>query len=139
MTDYSTILLALDIWREASNQSYDAKVGVGRVVQNRANHPGWWGHNIVEVITHKWQFSSMSAPGDPNLIRWPHESDPSWIESLTAAGAVLTAPVASDITQGATYYYSVPLTSPPMAWGPVTETAKIGAMHFCKPIEKLDE
>ena len=136
--DYPTVLLAIDIWREAQNQTHDAKVGVGNVVCNRAAHPGWWGHTVVEVITHKWQFTSMTGAGDPNLIKWPQETDPSWVDSLSAAQQVL-APHAEDNTGGAVYYYSTPLTTPPSAWGPVTETAQIGAMHFCKSIEKLDE
>lgn len=136
--DYSAFILALDVWREASNQSHLAKVGVCDVVINRANHPGWWGHTIVEVVTHKWQFSGMTASGDPNLIRWPQENDPSWNDALNAVQEAL-AESHTDSTGGAVYYYTIPLTTPPTGWGPVTETIKIGAMHFCKPIEKLDE
>lgn len=130
---YATILLAIDIWREdRGGLTHASRVGVGWVVRNRATHPKWWGRTIVEVITHRWQFSSMTAPGDPNLIQWPQENTLSWKDSEKAAEEVIGKD-SIDPTMGATFYYSFPLTSPPAAWGDVVETAVLDGIHFCKP------
>ena len=129
---YELFMLALCIWREASNQSHAAKVGVGRVIGNRAAHPAWWGRTIVEVIVHKWQFSGMTAAGDPNLIRWPTEEDPSWADAQAAAKESLDVN-STDSTNGAVDYFTAPLTAPPAEWGPVTITATIDGVTFCAP------
>lgn len=86
---YPYILLAINIWREdRGGKTHASRVGIGWVVRNRASHPKWWGHSVVEVITHKWQFSSMTAPGDPNLVQWGQENDPSWSDAVKAAQEV---------------------------------------------------
>jgi len=128
---YAITLLALDVWRESRGQS-SAWPGVLWCVLNRARHPQWWGNDVISVITHKWQFSSMTAPGDPNTVQWPAASDPQFlaIVDLIAKWEVGTVP---DPTNGATYYYSRPLTAPPAAWGDVQETAVINGIHFCRP------
>jgi N-acetylmuramoyl-L-alanine amidase len=129
---YEQFMLSLVMWREGSNQTHAAKVGIGWVIRNRAAHPGWWGKTIVEVIVHKWQFTSMTGKGDPNLLRWPTEEDPSWIDAQAAATEAMDQQ-STDPTNGAVDYYSPPLTAPPAAWGPVKEVAVIDALHFCVP------
>lgn len=84
----------------------------------------------MQVITHKWQFSGMTAPGDPNLIKWPQEDSIS-VDCFAAADEALASP-GPDPTSGATLYYDPPLTKPPTEWGNVVETIQIGSTHFCK-------
>jgi hypothetical protein len=78
-------------------------------------HPLWWGGDIVSVITHPYQYSSMTAPNDPQLRAWPAQGDPQW-ESIGTEVAALTSGLVICQTD-ATHYFSVPLTSPPKAWG----------------------
>ncbi len=121
-------LLALVVWREASNQTVDAKLAVAWSIRNRVLAPGWWGTDWTTVITKRWQYSSMTAPNDPNLIRWPIPTDTSWQASLIAAEEAYTGSVA-DPTGGAQSYYSVDI--PPPNWtSEMTFTVQIGAMRF---------
>jgi cell wall hydrolase len=136
--DYQTILLAIDIWREDRGQTHASRVGIGWVVKNRVAHPGWWGNTLIQVITHKWQFSSMTAPGDPNLIDWPQENDTPlpvndavWADCIEIAQGIVGGTI-SDPTNGAIEYYTLPLTEPPKSWGPTTELVVIDDVHFCK-------
>lgn len=82
-------VLALTVWREASNQTYATKLAIAYSILNRVDHPKWWGSSISEVCEKKWQYSSMTAPGDPNLVRWPSDTDQSWIDSLSAAQSAI--------------------------------------------------
>ncbi len=68
---YSIFLLFLVIWRESRGESEECWKAVGCSVRNRVNNPKWWGTNFVEVITKKWQYSSIAAPNDPQLILFP--------------------------------------------------------------------
>jgi N-acetylmuramoyl-L-alanine amidase len=128
---YAQWLLALMIWREARDQTLVAMTGVAWVVKNRVSHPGWWGNTVVEVIILKWQFSGMTADGDPNLVDWPQETDPSWGLCKEAATKVLNGKV-PDPTFGAIEYYSLPYTSPPPAWGPTKILVTIDGLTFCE-------
>lgn len=142
-TDYNLSdqsFLALCIWRESSNQPFDAMRGVGHVVNNRASKPSWWGNSIQSVIMKPWQFSSFpvlkdgkNINPDPNCNRWPHDSDPSWTQALSASTAILTGNDL-DLTDGATHYYDSSI-SWPKAWGNQAEyvnTVNIGRLHFWK-------
>jgi len=127
LNNYPMVLAALDLWREAQNQSYQAMLGVAWVMKNRIIFP----HDMVYVITKKFQFSSMTAPGDLNLVKWPETNDVAFPICCQAVEAVF-APGAVDPTLGATFYFSPPVTSPPAAWGPVVVTVKIDELTFCK-------
>lgn len=77
--------LALTVWREARGESYDCKLAVAYSILQRVKLRRWYGDTITEVIFKKWQYSSMTAPRDPNLVDWPKSDDQSWIDSLGAA------------------------------------------------------
>lgn len=128
-----TLLLALCIWRESRSEPIDAKRGVGWVIMNRCQMAPAQGfkHDIPGNILHPWAFSSFME-GDPNSVKYPAESDPSWQESRLAAESLgLVDPVG-----GAVFYFSPPLISPPLkhdgicAWGDVERTAILGALQF---------
>ncbi len=123
LSQYAKWLLTLMVWREASNTPRAWRMVIWTVL-NRASarnvlgKPMWWGGDVVSVITKKWQFTSMTGNGDPNLTRWPTANDPVY-EAIANEVDVLTdgtVPVQTD----AVYYFSLPLTSPPAAWGPVS-------------------
>jgi len=131
LDSYRLVLAALCIWREARNQSYSAMLGVAFVLYNRITPT----HDLIHVITQRMQFSSMTAAGDTNLILWPQTGDAAFGACCTAVETVLggeeiTVP---DPTNGATFYYSPPLTAAPAAWGPTVVSAVIDQLTFCKP------
>ena len=99
-----TFYLALLIWREARGASRPAKIAVAQSVLNRVHHPKWWGRDLSEVATKKWQYSSLAAPGDPQLIIWPLASDASWQEALDVADLVLSGAGPNPAPQADSYF-----------------------------------
>src|ERR1700684_3507913 len=131
---YELALLALAIWREASGAGADAMLAVAWSIRNRALNPAWYGVGWAAVISKPWQYSSMSAPGDPNLIRWPLVSDPSWASALSIAQLVYQGSayeMGADPTQGAINYYSTDI-APPSWVSSMTFTVSIGPFKFYK-------
>lgn len=122
-------LLALCIYREARGENFLGKRGVGCVVRNRVDARGY-GSGYAGVILKKFQFSSFNA-NDPNHTVWPFDGEEAWMDCLAEANEVLGG--CDDLTFGALFYYSPPLTAPPHAWGPVVATAHIGRLEFYKP------
>lgn len=124
-------LLALCVWREARGECMAAKIGVVDVILNRCTlHPQQgFGADIASNVLHPGAFSSFNE-GDPNSIKYPRDTDPSWLDSLHAA-----AITSADTTGGAVFYYSPPLTTPPHAWGKVQHTATIGTLQFYRVAE----
>ena len=129
-----TKLLALCVWRESRGEPLASKVGVVWTILNRCHTPGQgFAPNVKGNILKPWAFSSFME-GDPNATKYPEESDPSWQDSLQAAsGYGMIDPIF-----GAVFYYSLPLTAPPVkhdgtcAWGNVEHTVTIGRLNFYK-------
>jgi len=121
-------LCALCIWREARGEGVLGKRGVGHVIKNRSLQG--FGYTIPHVILKPYQFSSFNA-NDPNSEKWPADTDHSWLDCQQTAQEVLEGND-FDITDGATFYFSPPLTEPPHAWGPVDVVLKVGNLTFCK-------
>ena len=105
--------LALVVWREVRGASHAAQVAVACSVMNRVKRPGWWGKDVSSVATKKWQYSSLAAPGDPQLILWPVLSDSSWLGSLEVAYDVIHGGEVSPMP-GADSYYDDSI--PPPKW-----------------------
>jgi hypothetical protein len=90
-------------------------------VLNRANartpagHPMWWGGDVVSVITHPYQYSSMTALGDGETVVWPTDRDEEWPAIAAEVDSVFSGIV--PIQTNATHYFSYPLTEPPKGWG----------------------
>ena len=106
-------LMELCVYREARGEGMIGKRGVAWVIQNRATHPGWWGHDIRGVVTKPFQFSSFNA-NDPNSNVWPADNDPAFLDCVTACGGVL-AGTDTDPTSGANYYHDISIETP-LAW-----------------------
>lgn len=123
----NVVFLALDIWREASNQPDDARAAVGQSVLTRVHHPGWWGDGVMAVLFKKAQYSSLTHPGDPNLVRWPLETDQSWWDCLRIAELVLDGD-APNPCPGADSYWSGNVTP---YWGRSARVCgKVGDFTF---------
>jgi len=121
---WAQFVMALTLWREARGASHAARIGIASVIRNRTTPR----KDVVAVCTQPWQFSSMTAPGDPNLIHWPATGDPQMQDCLSIAAQTL----GPDTTAGATFYFTAPLTEPPKAWGNVVGTVTIDGVHFYK-------
>ncbi len=126
--DCEAFFLALTIWREASNQPPLAQAAVGQSILTRVNHPGWWGSDIQSVVTRRWQYSALTAPGDPNLVRWPASDDVRWWDVVRLAYAILdrTAP---NPTPDADSYHDVSIAPP--AWTRAAhDCGRVGAFRL---------
>lgn len=108
MYSYNQILAAICLWREGRGQSKAALAAIYHVILNRVSDPKHrWPKTISGVIMQHLQFSSMTFPGDPNLLRMPiDDGSPDWLAFLDCQAVVATALIA-DPTQGATNYVSV--------------------------------
>lgn len=125
-------LMALCIWREAGGEGDLGKRGVGWVIQNRADHPGWWGHTVVGVILCPYQFSSFN-PGDHNHDRWPTDNSHSWLDCQQIAYGIINGDD-TDITDGATHYHDTSMGWP-QHWGDPGQyihTLDVGELRFYK-------
>ncbi len=81
------------------------------------------------VVTERMQFSSLTAPGDPQLGLWAAEDDPQWIEAQDLA-AQAVAGALPDITGGATCYFAESMNPYP-AWAERMEyTGSIAGQRF---------
>jgi len=134
LAPYPKVLLALCVWREARNvpSAYGA---VAWVILNRATARTQQPLDdaVVAVIAAPWQFSSMTEPGDPNLIKWPLVGWASWLAVQDEVEGVLTGET-PDLTQDATFYFSAPITEPPDEWGDVGKTLQIGTLQFFRRV-----
>lgn len=100
--------LAFTAWREARGEPRATKLGVMHVILNRVERPTWWGTSIEEVATKRFQFSALTLPGDPNLVKWPLLADASWAECIDVAQEVLDG-MTSHPAPGADSYYDISL------------------------------
>lgn len=132
ISDYAKVLWALCVWREARNQQHSGKLGVAYCVWNRAQHPTWWGTDIVSVVLKPYQFSSFNH-NDPNAVKWPTAVDTSWQDSMAAVQDVLSG--VTDPTGGATSYFDKSMDANPPGWatdGSLAHTVDIGDFRFYK-------
>ena len=126
--DYEHALLALLVWREARGELHPAKVAVAFSVLNRVAQPKWWGTTLGAVIAKKWQYSSMAAPGDPNLIQYPLPQDLSFQDALYAVNRVLAGAEKNPVP-GADSYYDTSIPAP--SWAkPEQYVGQVGAFRF---------
>lgn len=111
--DYYKTMLAITGFREARGEGREGIRAVLHVIRNRVNAGyGDWDH----VITKKWQFSSLTAPGDSQLVVWPDSPDPIFETCMNLAEEVFnnTDP---DITAGSTHYFNPHVVLPDWAAG----------------------
>lgn len=113
------------MWREARGESLEGMTAVGCVVRNRATSLPW-----DKVICAKWQFSSMTATGDSQLVVWPGQDDPTWQSAMSLAEEIYNG-TTPDNTGGATHYFNPSVVLP--SWAERLEYIKsIGRHDFYK-------
>src|SRR3990172_8445425 len=66
----SAFMLALVGWREARGEVLPVRIAVMYSVLNRVERPAWWGRSVLEVVGKLWQYSALTAPGDPNVLEY---------------------------------------------------------------------
>jgi spore germination cell wall hydrolase CwlJ-like protein len=134
MTDYDiqritdTFLLALVVWREARGEPHDCRVAVACSILNRVKRPSWWGSDVQGVVTKKWQYSSMTAPNDPQLTKFPARSDTTWLDCMTIADDVLRGRVVPPFP-GADSYHDISIPAPNWAT-PAAFVGQLGRIRF---------
>lgn len=98
--DYRKILLALTIYREARGEGDEGMRAVGHCINNRAFV---WKKDLIAVMTDKNQFSSMTFPGDSQLVVWPQAGDRKFDIALDCASKIIDG-LDKDNIGGALYY-----------------------------------
>lgn len=127
MTIADQFMLALCAWRENRGGGQPGMQSVMNVILNRVNQRGTCAY--IEIAK-PWQFSSITAKGDPELGLYPSTADSQWqlaqdLASRAAAGQL------GDITGGATFYYALTIAAPSWA-SQMTETVVIAGQRFMK-------
>ena len=102
MTHADFALTALALWREARGEGVDGMTAVACVIRNRAAKPGT---TPFAEVTKKLAFSSITAPGDPELTLYPSDNDVRWQQAQQIAADVLNG-FKADTTGGSTLYYA---------------------------------
>lgn len=111
----SVDVMARTLWGEARGCGEDGMWHVANVIINRANHPRWWGSDILSVCQAPSQFSCWNK-SDPNRAKLLAVTQ----DNKQFADAVRLATVAiagklPDQTGGADSYYARSMARPP-AW-----------------------
>ena len=120
------VVMALTLWRENRGGGEAGMHSVANVIMNRARKSG---RSVYHECVAPWQFSSMTAKGDPQTWLWPAESDPSWATALGITRHAIAGTL-EDITGGATFYYATSMKIPPMWADGKTPTATIAGQVF---------
>src|ERR1700688_4678934 len=119
-------LQPLCLWREARGVGYKGMLAVAFVLKNRVEKRKT--SYDVEVMR-PWQFSSMTAKGDPQLNKYPDPNDPMWHTATQIVQYDLDNTNIPDPTSGATLYYDESIDFP-KSWDEHEEepTIQIGRM-----------
>ena len=107
-------LTALCMWREARGEGATGMACVAWVILNRCLRR----HTTPAVeVMRPWQFSSMTAKGDPQLDLHPGPDDTRFHLALTLAQSILTGEGGHSPIGPATMYYSTSIPFP-KSWNP---------------------
>jgi|SRR5215831_16007669 len=96
------IITALTIWRENRGGGHDGMQSVLNVIKNRSIKRK---SSLYEESIRPYQFSSMTAPRDPELILFPKVGDPQMDIAIDLATQASIGTL-DDLTLGATVYYN---------------------------------
>jgi spore germination cell wall hydrolase CwlJ-like protein len=125
--------LALTAWKEARGGGEKEMAAVATSILNRVNKPCWWGRDIHSVVWKKWQYSSMTAPNDPQLSLQPKDTDPSWIMAKQVAANIYSGNRVVEIGNADSYYdisLDKPPNKPPVWATPQNFVTQIGRLKF---------
>lgn len=127
--------VARTLWGEARGCGAVGMRHVANVIVNRAQHPTWWGNNLVGVCLQPYQFSCRN-PDDPNLAKLlaVTVADPAYAVALGVA-QLAAANRLVDETGGADSYYALSMRTPPTWAVQATRTFADGwhAFYLTRP------
>lgn len=139
-------MLSLCLWREARGEGSEGQTAVACVIRNRVIKNST---NYYAEIVKPWQFSSITAKGDPQLGLFPSAFDKQWEQCQEIAQNVIFGQI-QDVTGGATLYWNPKgiesnhtfttlmgsTVAFPDSWNPhkVSETVQIGDHIFLKEL-----
>src|SRR5512135_2890358 len=112
---WETAIVALTLWREARGEGEIGMRAVACSIRNRVNRPSWWGNDYGSVVTKRLQYSSMSAPGDPQLSRYPDAMDPAFAQALDLADDLIHDEPIDNPVVGADSFYDISISAPSWA------------------------
>ena len=102
MTDLDLVFLAVTSWKENRSGGTPGLTSIINVVVNRSVRDG---SSCYAECVKRLQFSSITAPGDPELALWPAETDQQFQEAQQLAQQAASGSLV-DITHGSTLYYA---------------------------------
>lgn len=135
MTPQDIAFGALCAWRENRGGGQVGMQSVINTLQNRSREEG---KSIYEIATAPLQYSSMSAPGDPQLTKFGLDGDAQWIEALALMEQAAAGQL-PDITGGATNYYATSMSKPPWWAASMDVTVTIANQIFLRKRGVTDE
>lgn len=119
-------ILASTLYAEDRAGGSEGMEPIAGTILNRADLPGWWGHDVVGVCLCAGQFDGWNWH-DPNFRKCltADDTDPQYAVALMIARTALRGE-AINRANGATHYYAKSMKIPP-AWledhQPIYETA----------------
>lgn len=125
----AALTVARTVWGEARGEPWIGIVAVAWVIKNRADRPGWWGHDLESVCLKSKQFSCWDD--QPAIV----DQTPRTMPISYAAACAMINGDEPDPTDGATHYHTIRRPSWAAQWPPtwaasLTETARIGGHVF---------
>lgn len=122
-------MLALCLYREARGDGDAGMTAVGCVVRNRVHRRN---SSYYAEVVKPWQFSSITATGDSQLIKYPAALDASWVKAQAIAQGIIGGTIV-DTTEGSTLYYANTIPFP-KNWNKavITATVTVGNQYFFK-------
>lgn len=98
------------LWRECRGEPDDGIIAVGFTVIERAFvRPNWWSepyHDVISVITHAGQYTSMGYRKDPQLFSYPAPDDPWFAKCMMIAEDILGESGLQNPAPTASHYYN---------------------------------
>jgi N-acetylmuramoyl-L-alanine amidase len=126
MTPQDIAIGALCAWRENRGGGREGMQSVINVLCNRAARRA---SSVYVEAVRPYQFSSMTARGDPNLVLFPTNTDAQFAEALALMQQAAEGSL-KDITGGATFYYAESMKTPPPWAARMIPTAEIKGQRF---------
>ncbi len=127
--------LAFDVWREGRGEPRAGKLAIAFSILDRVRNPKWWRSTVATVVTAPKQYSSMTFPGDPNLVLYPVDVGDGavvWEECLEVANCALRGLAPNPVPAADSYYAAwMDKKGGPPPWAkPSQFVAQVGAHKF---------
>ncbi len=126
MTVQDIAIRALCAWRENRGGGHAGMQSVINVLNNRAAERNT---SVYTEAVKRLQFSSMTAPGDPNLVLFPTETDAEFLDALEMMRQVADGEL-QDLTIGSTSYFATSMKVPPPWAASMTFMIEIAGQRF---------